>query len=500
MSIDGEDKKITPGEQLLWSLFKLLQLLKIHQANNRLVMETLDDFRGAVRELCYEEGSINLRVYRSRFYLNEERLVCRPTLAVAATKMTEYLQVRDVHGLRFQDCGDITDESIVRFVGLLNQAEKEKDPIGWLQIQFDNADFAWVELLVDQDFKLPAVDAGLEELAQRTQSQAVGIMMHKAGSQAIASMARQSYSHALTSILNISGKLAANRRVGIQKSKRVIHDMIEVLTKDESILLGISTIRNYDDYTYTHSVNVAILAMCLAKRLGLSRRIIEQVGLCGLFHDLGKVDVPLALITKRGYLSASEYAEVQKHPVNSVRHIIKLNADHALKSRLLLPPFEHHLGVDLRGYPRTSRREHLSLMGRILAIADHYDALTSNRSYRPLAVSPDRALKIMMEVAGQKLDPILLKVFIEMVGIYPVGTLLLLDTQEVGLAVETPKGAEDGRPMVRLLVPVEDDKVVGGDLVDLTERDEATGQFRRNVVQCYHPSEFGIQPANFLVV
>ena len=499
MNID--DEKITPGEQLLWSLFKLLQLLKLHQANNQLVVNTLNDFRDAVRELCYEDGGVNLRVYRGRFFLNGERLVCRPSLLVAVTKMNEYLQARDVHGFKFLDRDGIINEAIVRFAGLLNRAEKEKDAIGWLQIQFDNADFAWVELLVDQDFQLPAVDdAELEELAQRTQSQVVNAMMHKAGSQAIASMARMSYSHALTSILNISGKMASNRRVGIQKSKRVIQDMIEVLTNDESILLGISTIRNYDDYTYTHSVNVAILAMCLANRMGLPRQVIEQVGLCGLFHDLGKVDVPIDLIAKPDYLTDEEFAEVKKHPVNSVRQIIKLNADHTLKSKLLLPPFEHHLGVDLGGYPGSSRREPLSLLGRILAIADHYDALTSSRSYRPLAISPDRALKMMMDTAGRQLDFLLLKIFIEMIGVYPVGTLLLLDTDEVGLAVETPRDSNGGRPIVRLLIPLDDDKVISGALINLAEKDETTGAFRRQVVQCYHPSEFGIQPANFLVV
>ncbi|MCK7489457.1 MAG: HD domain-containing protein [Anaerotruncus sp.] len=98
-------------------------------------------------------------------------------------------------------------------------------------------------------------------------------------------------------------KLTTHKRVGVHKAKRVIQDMIEILTEDDSILLCMSTIRDYDDYTYTHSVNVALLSMCLGKRLGLSRLTLERLGLCGLFHDLGKVDIPHDLINKPGELT-----------------------------------------------------------------------------------------------------------------------------------------------------------------------------------------------------
>jgi hypothetical protein len=108
-------------------------------------------------------------------------------------------------------------------------------------------------------------------------------------------------------------------------------------------------------------------------------------------------------------LTAEEFEEVKHHSLNSVRQILRLHAPQNMKARILLPPFEHHLKYDLLGYPRTNRNKPVSLFGRILAIADVFDAITSPRKYRPTSLSPDRAIRLMMEGAGKDFDPILLK-------------------------------------------------------------------------------------------
>ncbi|MBU2228491.1 MAG: hypothetical protein KJ936_12665 [Proteobacteria bacterium] len=185
--------------------------------------------------------------------------------------------------------------------------------------------------------------------------------------------------------------------------------------------------------------------------------------------------------------------QVRKDAINA------LIAPRELKAKIILPPFEHHLKYDLSGYPQTDRKKPLSLFGRILTITDIFDAMTSPRIYRPVALSPDRVLTMMLEGAGKDFDPILLKVFINMLGVFPVGTLLLLDTGEMCLVMESPEGAEVGRPRVVIL---EDGKGGGfrkGETANLAERDPRSGAFRRNIVKSFHPSEYGIQPVDFLV-
>jgi HD-GYP domain-containing protein (c-di-GMP phosphodiesterase class II) len=221
------------------------------------------------------------------------------------------------------------------------------------------------------------------------------------------------------------------------------------------------------------------------------------LGLSALFHDLGKVDIPIELIRKTSKFTDEEYEVVKNHPLHSVLRILRVNAEHTLKSKLLISPYEHHLGVDLTGYPRSNRATPLTLFGRIVAISDHYDALTSSRSYRPVPISPEQALDIMLQVAGSQLDQILLKVFINMIGIYPVGTLLLLDSREVGMVSQTVAGSDQGRPLCYLL-DFYDNNLHRGDLVDLTLKDE-NGFFSRNILRCFHPSEFGLNPSDFLL-
>ncbi|MGL4209527.1 MAG: HD-GYP domain-containing protein, partial [Candidatus Adiutrix sp.] len=181
------------------------------------------------------------------------------------------------------------------------------------------------------------------------------------------------------------------------------------------------------------------------------------------------------------------------------RHVIRLHADYPLKSLLLLAPFEHHLGIDLKGYPQSSRQAPLSLFGRILTVADHYDAMTSNRSYRKEPISPDMALKLMIRYSGTKFDPLILKVFIGMMGVYPIGTLVVLDTKEIALVLSTPKNAKVDRPLVVLLNKnPSGGGVTKGAQIDLSER-EATGRkYKRSIVRCFHPADYGLNVSDFL--
>jgi len=280
---------------------------------------------------------------------------------------------------------------------------------------------------------------------------------------------------------------------------RVVQKTVDLVIDKRSILLKLSTLRDHDDYTYTHSVNVSILAICLGQHIGLSKNTLETLGICGLFHDLGKVDVPLKILNKQGKLNEHEFKVIQKHSLNSVRHIAKIRAPRELKSKIMLAPFEHHLKYDLSGYPRSWRSESLSLFGRILTIVDVFDAITSHRIYRSEAISPDQALSMMSESAGKDFDPILLKAFINMLGVYPVGTLVELNTGEIGLVSENPEQSDGMHPLVTILIPADEQGYTRGETVDLSERETSDGRYKRSVLKTYNPALFGVQPSEFII-
>jgi HD-GYP domain-containing protein (c-di-GMP phosphodiesterase class II) len=201
---------------------------------------------------------------------------------------------------------------------------------------------------------------------------------------------------------------ASQGMVGVRKSRRLAQSIVELIQEDKSLMIGMTTIKDFDDYTYAHSVNVALLATCLGMNSGLSDISLEHLSICALFHDLGKVGVSKKILFKKGALTDGEWEQMKAHPLIGVRKILMLNAPPSLRSRIILGPFEHHLNLDMTGYPQTQFVTRLSLMGKILHIADVYEALTAERIYRPKSFTPDEALRKMWGEAGKSFDLFLL--------------------------------------------------------------------------------------------
>jgi HD-GYP domain-containing protein (c-di-GMP phosphodiesterase class II) len=479
---------LQPGEILAMSLLRLPQLVKLHQPNNKIFVEYISEFRKILFELWAETPMIAVRFHRSRLYINEKRLAANRDLQMTITKLMEFIESRGFFGFYFSKVETLPDEDIISFFKILNQCHLHKDPGIWLAAQLEGR---WATPIVEKDFKISVI------MSEDGSGRIVRPLVWNSGVKTLAIKARKSYSRALAVITGLNEKLSNGEAVNISKTRRVVQDMVEGLFQNENLLLGLSTIRDYDDYTCTHCVNVAILSMCLGKRIGLGKVQIMTLGLSALFHDLGKVDIPVSLIRKTSKFSADEYAVVKNHPLYSVLRILRINSDHNLKSKLIISPYEHHLGIDLTGYPYSGRVTQLTLYGRIVAIADHYDALTSSRSYRPIPISPEQALDIMLQISGTELDSLLMKVFVNMIGVYPVGTLILLDSREVAMVAETPSGAEEGRPMC-IILEFEGEEIRAAELINLTDKNRS-GRFKRNIIRCFHPSEFGLNPSDILV-
>ncbi len=472
-------------EDFLKTFYKLVYLAKIHQVNNPLLMKCIGDFKRFTRRLLAEDDQITLQVSRGNIFIQDEKLLHRREIDKLVKNMLQYFEKRDLKGLCFYAAvQEASDKEIIEFGHILNESGLQKDPLDWFVSQMDSQGFIWVENIHEQE---------MESIGQATETEPLD------EEQLRKLKAKESYFYALNSIKEVAEKINSQKKVGVRKALRVIQNMVDLVMVDESIVLGISTIRDYDDYTFTHSINVAILSMCLGRRIGISRTSLHRLGICGLFHDLGKLDVPVEIIRMPRKLNESEFEVVKKHTIYSVAQIIKLQAASDLKSKILLPPFEHHMKYDLSGYPQTPQRKPVSLFGRILTIADVFDAITSPRNYRSTALTQDQALGYMLEHSGTEFDPILLKAFINMLGIYPIGSLLELDTGELALVIEAGKADDGTRPKVVLLTSDEQGRYTKSGVVDMDERDAQSDAFRRNIVKSLHPSTYGIQPAEFLL-
>jgi len=474
--IAKEQQRGVWGEETLRRLHKLIQTAKIHDDSNQLLIGCINDFSAVLRRWWREDELLTIKLARGRFLIQDEKLYYQRENVNFVEEMYRFFECRRLAGLCFYaDRPGFSSATILRFTLLISEAGEKDDPVSWILDRLGESDFSWVKIL-----RLPQADAG-EDNSERKD------------------MARKTYACALASVKEVAEKLNSQRQVGVRKLKRITQNMVDILSEDESVMLGMSTMRDYDDYTYTHSVNVAILSLCLGRRIGLQRISLSHLAICGLLHDLGKLSVPKEILNKPGKLTDQEFKEMEKHPVESVGQIMRMKAPEDLKARILLPPFEHHLKYDLSGYPRLQNKRPISLFGRIIAIADVFDALTSPRVYRPKAMSPNHALEIMLAQTGKDFDPVLLKVFITMLGAYPVGTLLKLDTGELGLVADCDKNGDPARPTIVLISPDGAGKFRKGKTVRLSAKHPETGAFEKNIVNSYHPSSLGLQPADFIL-
>jgi putative nucleotidyltransferase with HDIG domain len=222
--------------------------------------------------------------------------------------------------------------------------------------------------------------------------------------------------------------------------------------QEESALLGLANIKNYDEYTFNHSVNVAIYTIALGQRIGFSKKHLSYLGMAGLLHDVGKTKIPTEILNKTEKLTTQEWAVIRSHPVIGAEIVMRVKEWGELSTRMMDAAFEHHLKYDLTGYPKLARKRNTSLCGRIIALVDFYDALIRPRVYRSFPFVSEKILGLMLEKAGKDFDPALVKVFINMVGIFPLGTLVSLNTNEMGIVIQIQEDPElIDRPKVCLL-------------------------------------------------
>jgi putative nucleotidyltransferase with HDIG domain len=278
-----------------------------------------------------------------------------------------------------------------------------------------------------------------------------------------------------------------------------MQNAVNAIMQDESTLLGLANIKNYDEYTFNHSVNVAIYAIALGQRIGIPKKHLSHLGMAGLFHDIGKTKIPKEILNKNGKLSSQEWTMMRAHPLVGAEIVMRMKEWGELSTRLIDAAFEHHLKYDLTGYPRLTRKRKITLFGRIVTIADFYDALVRPRVYNRFPYVSEKILGLMLERSGKDFDPAIVKVFINMIGIFPLGTLVLLNTNEMGIVSQIQEDSElIDRPKVCLLY-YSDGDYRKGEMVDLREMDEGTKDFKRSIVKTLDPNEYNINVAEFII-
>jgi HD-GYP domain-containing protein (c-di-GMP phosphodiesterase class II) len=313
-------------------------------------------------------------------------------------------------------------------------------------------------------------------------------------------VAKRTYAQGVAVTKEVVNSVRMGRTSSLKKVKRAVQMIVDQVLVNETSIMGLTTLRDYDEYTFMHSVNVCIFAVALGRKIGFSKLQLYDLGMTALLHDIGKARVPIEITNKTSSLEEAEWREMQAHPWRGAMTLFSLRGYDEIPYRPILVAHEHHMKTDLTGYPRHIRPRILGLFSRIVAVADGFDAATTRRSYQTTPIEPDQVLKEMWSNPRRGYDPMIVKALINLIGVYPIGTSFILDTFEVALVATTANDREHlNRPMVRIAIDANGGIVLPpGIAVDLQER-SPEGLFLRSIVKVTNPERYALVPGDFFV-
>ncbi len=466
------------ANNLVTKFHVLMRISQIYDSKNVALHQFIQESLQTINTLIEKEGVLSLKIVKDDFFLNEQRL----RYSVEGFTSFKYLLTQWKKRL----IGEVifkspVDERILReFIYTLINLEEGRE---------ENADLFNERLT---SCNINSVEVNSLEVGE---SEEEGFTLQKEDQREVG---KKVFFETIGTIKEVITQIKSKQHADVRKLKRLAQKAVHLVIEDESILLGMTTIKNYDEYTFNHSVNVSIYSLAIGKRLGFSKKALTELGITALLHDIGKSKIPREILNKPASLDEEEWGMMKKHPLVGVEIVLNLKQLGEINPRMVVGIFDHHLKSDLSGYPKLFRKREVSLFGKIIQIADSYDAMTTPRIYKKTPYSPEQALALLLRERTVHFDPILLKIFIGLVGIYPIGSLVLLNTREMGIVYKPdhdPKWLD--RPTV-ILVARGAKGDVKKEVVDLKETDGG-GHYKRSIVKTLDPHQYHIDIAKYFL-
>jgi len=447
------------------------KISKIHDPKNDAFQEQGQLLFDSLTRFLQEEEEVSFRVRHSSLLLNGVRMKSLLGTYPIFKSVLEEFRLRELDALAFKP--GLTIEELYRFMPIFARRDKKDGSMyARLQADIDAADINHVVLEKASLFK------GTSNINRNT--------------------ARVFF----LSIVHLKESYKRNQKdegINVHTTRRLMQSIYNHIVDNESFVFGLTNLKNYDEYTLNHSVNVCLLATALGRRLGLNRGELVDLGIAAFFHDLGKLETPLEILNKPAKLSDGEREVMEQHPFKGAEKLVLLKESQHLPLRAIHVALEHHIKEDLTGYPRYFKKEDVNLFSKIVKIVDVFDAVTTKRVYRTNVFTRAEALSLMLEQSGTEFNPVILKAFVNLMGVFPIGSLVALNTGELGIVFDlNPDPKLLFRPSVKLITDTAGNKV-DGEIVDLSEMDAETGRFHRTIATALNPNDYGIEVADYFL-
>ncbi len=466
------------GRTLVTAIYAAAQSLKLYPLENATVQKALDELFNICRRILDREGVVDLKLVGDFLFLNDARLRLDLYDYLAFSYVAGLLHKHSIGEIEFEPA--LTREDLAPLISVMLQDAGPKE------IDFER----FRERLIASHAAHVRVEA----------SKGVEVDHSHEQDDHAKQAAKLTYFQSVHVAKEVLTDMRLGKAVNLRRVKRAVQSIVDQVLNNETSIVGMTTLRDYDEYTFTHSVNVCIFSVVIGQKLGLSKLQLYELGLGALFHDIGKQRIDAAVTNKASALTESEWRQMQQHPAEGLLALFSMRGLSEVPYRAMLLAYEHHMKLDLSGYPKNRRPRTPTLFSRIVATADGFDAATSKRSYQNQPWPPDEVLREMRENPNRGYDPLLVKAFINVTGVFPVGTLCILDTQELAVVVgRNPDPHRVHQPIARLISTSMGMMLAEPITIDLGEIDPATGRLVRTILKTTDPDRYGIKVSDYFI-
>lgn len=294
-------------------------------------------------------------------------------------------------------------------------------------------------------------------------------------------LTKKNLQNGLRFLETLKEKVGKRQAIDVVAARNFVNSIVGNLLKNKFLLLIMGTVKSHDEYTLVHEINVAVFTLLQAETLEIDQSSLGEIGMAALLHDTGKVMVSGEILRKKEALDEEDREAIGLHPAYGAKILFK-TADMGIFA--VMTAFEHHMRYDMTGYPKKLYGTSTNLVSMMVTIADFYDALRSNRSYRKQEMVAESVYEEMVKLSGKHFHPILLENFFSIIGVFPPGTLVELDNKAIGLVIRE-NTADIRRPYVEIIHNSSGEKE---SVVNLLDKDE-NGNYKRSVVKSILPSK-----------
>ena len=462
-------------EEIFIRFSSALKTAQIYEPNNITFIRQINPLFTLIQNIISTEGSAVFQFRENTLFFNTVRIKFDFLSYHNFKFLSDEFLKKEIGELGFES--GLDENELTKFVVLLAEAAEKESPFESFLEEIKRNGLSHIYLEKIHPF----------EIATTKEAQ----QFKKA--------AKKVFTKSITHLKEVFERESQQKRLHLKTTRRLIQSIVNNVSQNEAFMIGLTNVEKHDEYTAHHSVNVAIMSICVGRRLGLEKKELVDLGISAFFHDIGKLDIPLEILRKEDKLNKDERQIMERHTYNGAGKLACLQELSYLPVKALYVALEHHLWANLSGYPKYWKKDYINLYSKIVKIIDFFDAVTTERPYRKHTLTRDEALSIMLEKSGTEFDPILLKVFANMIGVYPIGTLVALNSGELGIVMETnPEVAFMLRPKVKLITDKKDKKIDGG-TIDLTEIDPKTKEYKRTIIKSLDPNKYDIQISDYFL-